>query len=111
MLPVMLLEIGQLLLAQPVAESPPASTVQMLSQYGGWGISVVLGGTVAALAKAYKTARDNETTALKEQAKELISLTVETNKTNLELKNALTSVASAMQSMDRRLEDVERKLE
>lgn len=104
------LQLGRLFLAQPTPEAVPTSTIELLQQYGGWGVSVILGGTVIALAKAYKAARDNETVTLKDQNKELIALTVETNKSTSELKNALTSVASAMQGMDRRLEDVERKL-
>lgn len=85
--------------------------VEFLQQYGGWGISIILGGVVVALAKAYVKARDSEIATLNMQNKELIALTVKTTETNLDLKNALQAVASAMQSMDRRLEDVERKLE
>jgi hypothetical protein len=104
-----MIDLSLLLLSQPAPEAAP-SIVSMLSEYGGWGVSVVLGGTVIALAKAYKSARDGEIGMLKENNKELIGLTVETNKANQELKTALVGVASAMESMDRRLENVERKL-
>jgi hypothetical protein len=85
--------------------------VQYLQTYGAWSLVVVLGGTVATLAKAYKTARDHETKMLKEQNKELTDLAVKSNEAINQLNNTLQGVASAMQGMDRRLEDVERKLE
>lgn len=105
-------ELLQLVMGQaspvPSDTAMPLGTVGLLQAYGGWGVAVILGGTVIALAKAYKLARDNETSTVKEQNRELIALTVKSTEANLELKTALTSVASAMQSMERRLEDVER---
>jgi septal ring factor EnvC (AmiA/AmiB activator) len=92
-----------------------------------WALSAVstaLAGTAVFLFNSYKKARDNADSALKAQIddkneqlkaqklaeKDLLDMSNKSTAATTTLNNTMQNVLSALQGLDRRLEDVERKI-
>lgn len=82
---------------------------QLLQSYGPWGLVAVLMVTCGVLFRAYVVARDKNDTTLQAQVKGTTELVEEMTKAAVEQKNALTNLTSALQTFERRLENVERR--
>lgn len=81
----------------------------MLQTYGPWGFVVVLLGAVGRLWVAYIHSRDKNEATLQEQVKSAIGFVTETTTASVELRAALEQVLAALQAIERRLENVEKR--
>ena len=89
---------------------PPVGLIEQLNTYGPWAVVVVLFGAISWLAKAYINARDANETSLTTNNRELTSLVKQQIEINTELKATMQNVGKALESIDKRVEDVEKKL-
>lgn len=86
-----------------------SSLAALLQSYGGWGLAAILMLVCAFLFRAYVDARNKNDGTLEAQVKASTTLVESQVKTAVELQNALENLTSALQAIERRLENVEKK--
>lgn len=104
-----------ILLAQ--IDPSPNGLAQMIQTYGGWGLSTILMAVIAFLFGALMKARDKNDVTLEAQVKaaELqvkgaTSLVEELTKTAVETRHSTMNMTDALRALERRLENVEKRL-
>lgn len=90
--------------------APVAGLAQLLQTYGAWGLVAILMVVCVFLFRKYVEARDKNDGTLQAQVKGATELVEECTKNSVEQKNALVNVTNAMLALERRLENVEKKL-
>lgn len=112
-------QLALLLAAQhPEPElGPVTGLAHLLQTYGGWGLAALMMTVSAFLFKKYVDARDKNDAALRQQitdaqaqVKGATELVEECTKASVQQTNALHNVNDAMRAIERRLENVEKKL-
>ena len=106
-------QLPSLFAAQPGGDpvvAPIAGLAQLLQTYGAWGLVAVLMFVVWFLFRKYVEARDKNENTLQAQVKGATDMAEEVTKASVEQKNALVNTTDALKAMERRLENVEKKL-
>jgi hypothetical protein len=82
----------------------------LLQTYGAWGLVSILLVVIYYQWKAYVAVRDKNEGSFTEQAKSTIALVEEGTTASVEHRNAIDRVAVALIALERRMENVEKKL-
>lgn len=82
----------------------------LLQTYGAWGLVSILLFVVGYQWKAYVAVRDKNEGQHAEQTARAIALVEDVTKASIEHMHAIEKVASALTSLERRTENVEKKL-
>lgn len=93
------------------ALGPVSGLAQLLQTYGAWGLVAILMVVAWFLFSRYAEARDKNDGTLEAQVKGTTELVEEHVKASIELKNALVNLTDALRSIERRFENVEKKME
>jgi hypothetical protein len=87
-----------------------AELAQTLQTYGAWGLCAVLMVALVVQWRSYVAVRDRYEEIAQQQVKGAIELVEECTKAGVEQKNALVSVTKALEALERRLENVEKRV-
>lgn len=111
----MVVQLLAILAAQPAGSDPVLAPItglaQLLQTYGAWGLVAILMVVVYFLFRKYVDARDKNDGTLETQVKGQTELVEEQVKASVELKNAIVNLTEALRSIERRLENVEKKVQ
>jgi hypothetical protein len=88
---------------------PISGLAHVLQSYGPWALVAVAMVALYYQWRAYVDVRDKHESFLKEQAKSTVTLVEEMTTASVEHRVAIDKVVGALQSMERRLENVEKK--